>query len=87
MCCIAFVSACRFGVVDRSILARSQRSLLRGRQTVLRAEDSGSCGGRTRDDIRKWPDASPVTLQDLTYVGVAVMAMQGRPGYTRIRAP
>ncbi|MEF2529210.1 MULTISPECIES: cell division protein FtsK [Streptomyces] len=39
------------------------------------------------DDIRNWPDASPVTLQDPTYVGVAVMAMQGRPGYTRIRTP
>ncbi|GAA1550294.1 hypothetical protein [Streptomyces globosus] len=33
------------------------------------------------------PDASPVTLQDPTYVGVAVMAMHGRPGYTRIRTP
>jgi S-DNA-T family DNA segregation ATPase FtsK/SpoIIIE len=39
------------------------------------------------DDIRNWPDASPVTLQDPAYVGVAVMAMQGRPGYTRIRTP
>ena len=39
------------------------------------------------DDIRNWPDASPVTLQDPAYVGVAVMAMQGRPDYTRIRTP
>jgi S-DNA-T family DNA segregation ATPase FtsK/SpoIIIE len=39
------------------------------------------------EDIRNWPDASPVTLQDPTYVGVAVMAMQGCPGYTRIRTP
>ncbi|WP_405688317.1 replication initiator [Streptomyces sp. NBC_00057] len=39
------------------------------------------------DDIRNWPDASPVTLQDPAYVGVAVMAMQGRAGYTRIRTP
>ncbi|MFI7342947.1 cell division protein FtsK [Streptomyces sp. NPDC050085] len=39
------------------------------------------------DDIRNWPDASPVTLQDPAYVGVAVMAMQGRPGYARIRPP
>jgi S-DNA-T family DNA segregation ATPase FtsK/SpoIIIE len=39
------------------------------------------------DDIRNWPDASPDTLQDPAYVGVAVMAMQGRPGYTRIRTP
>lgn len=39
------------------------------------------------EDIRNWPDASPVTLQDPAYVGVAVMAMQGRPGYTRIRTP
>ncbi|MFB6622103.1 hypothetical protein ACFCWD_05990 [Streptomyces sp. NPDC056374] len=39
------------------------------------------------EDIRNWPDASPVTLQDPAYVGVAVMAMQGRPSYTRIRTP
>ncbi|MFC7510843.1 FtsK/SpoIIIE domain-containing protein [Streptomyces thermocarboxydus] len=39
------------------------------------------------DDIRNWPDASPVALQDPAYVGVAVMAMQGRPGFTRIRTP
>ncbi|MEU9197546.1 hypothetical protein [Streptomyces hundungensis] len=38
-------------------------------------------------DIRNWPDASPVPLQDPTYIGVAVMAMQGRPDYTRIRTP
>jgi S-DNA-T family DNA segregation ATPase FtsK/SpoIIIE len=38
-------------------------------------------------DIRNWPDSSPVTLQDPAYVCVAVMAMQGRPGYTRIRDP
>jgi S-DNA-T family DNA segregation ATPase FtsK/SpoIIIE len=38
-------------------------------------------------DIRNWPDASPVTLQDPAYVGVAAMAMQGRPGFTRIRTP
>ncbi|MFF0717058.1 hypothetical protein ACWEVM_24130 [Streptomyces bauhiniae] len=39
------------------------------------------------EDIRNWPDASPVTLQDPAYVVFAVMAMQGRPGYTRIRTP
>ncbi|MEU6245627.1 hypothetical protein [Streptomyces sp. NPDC047024] len=39
------------------------------------------------DDIRNWPDASPVTLQDPAYVGVTVMAMQGRHSYTRIRTP
>ncbi|MCH0563606.1 FtsK/SpoIIIE domain-containing protein [Streptomyces sp. MUM 2J] len=39
------------------------------------------------DDIRNWPDASPVTLQDPAYTGVAVMAMQGRPGFARIRTP
>ena len=26
-------------------------------------------------------------MQDPAYVGVAVMAMQGRPGFTRIRTP
>lgn len=39
------------------------------------------------DDIRNWPDANPVNLQDPTYVGVASMALQGRPGFTRIRTP
>ncbi|BBB00172.1 hypothetical protein RVR_7122 [Actinacidiphila reveromycinica] len=39
------------------------------------------------EDIRNWPDASPVTLYDPVYVRVAVMATQGRPGYTRIRTP
>ncbi|MFE9302532.1 cell division protein FtsK [Streptomyces sp. NPDC006856] len=39
------------------------------------------------DDIREWPDASPVTLQDPAYVGVAVMSQHGRPGFIRIRTP
>ncbi|MYY82479.1 MULTISPECIES: cell division protein FtsK [unclassified Streptomyces] len=39
------------------------------------------------DDIREWPDASPVTLQDPAYVGVAVMSRHGRPGFIRIRTP
>ncbi|MFE0175139.1 cell division protein FtsK [Streptomyces sp. NPDC059002] len=39
------------------------------------------------DDIREWPDASPVTLQDPAYVGVAVMSQHGRPGFMRIRTP
>ncbi|MEU9002431.1 cell division protein FtsK [Streptomyces sp. NPDC048551] len=39
------------------------------------------------DDIREWPDASPVTLQDPAYVGVAVMSHHGRPGFIRIRTP
>ncbi|WP_318842163.1 FtsK/SpoIIIE domain-containing protein [Streptomyces marincola] len=39
------------------------------------------------EDIRNWPDASPVALQDPTYVGVAVMTVQGREGFTRVRTP
>ncbi|MFH8566869.1 cell division protein FtsK [Streptomyces sp. NPDC017993] len=39
------------------------------------------------DDIRNWPDANPVNLQDPAYVGVASMALQGRPGFTRLRTP
>jgi len=39
------------------------------------------------DDIRNWPDASPVNLQDPAYVGVAVMSVMGRPGFTRVRTP
>ncbi|MET8177439.1 FtsK/SpoIIIE domain-containing protein [Streptomyces sp. NPDC005336] len=39
------------------------------------------------DDIRNWPDANPTALQDPAYVGVASMAHQGRPGFTRIRTP
>ncbi|MGY0059084.1 FtsK/SpoIIIE domain-containing protein [Streptomyces sp. LZ34] len=39
------------------------------------------------EDIRNWPDANPTALQDPVYVGVASMAHQGRPGFTRIRTP
>ncbi|GEC08765.1 hypothetical protein SSP24_64200 [Streptomyces spinoverrucosus] len=39
------------------------------------------------DDIREWPDASPVLLQDPAYVGVAVMSQHGRLGFIRIRTP
>ncbi|MFI7341802.1 FtsK/SpoIIIE domain-containing protein [Streptomyces sp. NPDC050085] len=39
------------------------------------------------DDIRKWDDVNPITLQDPKYVGVAVMAAQNRVGFVRIRTP
>jgi len=39
------------------------------------------------DDIRNWPDANPVNLQDPAYVGVAAMSLQGREGFTRVRTP
>ncbi len=39
------------------------------------------------EDIRNWPDANPVSLQDPAYVGVASMVTQGRPGFTRVRMP
>lgn len=39
------------------------------------------------EDIRNWPESNPVNLQDPAYVGVAVMSMQGREGFTRVRTP
>ncbi|MFJ8717015.1 cell division protein FtsK [Streptomyces violaceus] len=39
------------------------------------------------EEIREWPDANPINLQDPTYVGVAAMNHQSRPGFTRIRTP
>ncbi|GAA3042475.1 hypothetical protein GCM10020229_79290 [Kitasatospora albolonga] len=39
------------------------------------------------EDIRNWPDANPVIMQDPGYVGVATMARQGHEGFTRIRIP
>ncbi|MCD9878243.1 FtsK/SpoIIIE domain-containing protein [Streptomyces guryensis] len=39
------------------------------------------------DDIRQWPDANPVSLQDPAYVGVASMRIQGQEGFTRVRMP
>ncbi|MFI1096310.1 cell division protein FtsK [Streptomyces sp. NPDC020917] len=39
------------------------------------------------EDIRNWPDADPVNLQDPAYVGVASMSIAGRPGFTRVRTP
>ncbi|WP_435173754.1 FtsK/SpoIIIE domain-containing protein [Actinacidiphila sp. bgisy145] len=39
------------------------------------------------EDIRNWPDADPVALQDPLYVGVASMSVAGRPGFTRVRTP
>ncbi len=39
------------------------------------------------EDIRNWPDADPVALQDPAYVGVASMSIAGRPGFTRVRTP
>ena len=38
-------------------------------------------------DIRQYPDANPVSLQDPVYVGVASMVVQGRPGFVRVRTP
>lgn len=39
------------------------------------------------EDIRDWPDANPVQLQDPAYVGVAVMKLSGKSGFTRLRTP
>lgn len=38
-------------------------------------------------DIRQYPEASPVALQDPAYIGVASMVVAGRPGFTRFRCP
>lgn len=38
-------------------------------------------------DIRQYPEASPVALQDPVYIGVASMVVAGRPGFTRFRCP
>ena len=39
------------------------------------------------EDIREYPEADPVALQDPMYKGVLVVAAQGRPGFMRIRTP
>ncbi|MER7752685.1 FtsK/SpoIIIE domain-containing protein [Kitasatospora sp. NPDC097643] len=39
------------------------------------------------EDIRNWPEANPVSMQDPGFVGVASMVRQGQEGYTRIRIP
>ncbi|MFD4143791.1 FtsK/SpoIIIE domain-containing protein [Streptomyces sp. NPDC058572] len=39
------------------------------------------------EDIREWPDANPINLQDRSYVGVASMNHQSQPGFIRIRTP
>ncbi|MGI5368857.1 FtsK/SpoIIIE domain-containing protein [Streptomyces iakyrus] len=39
------------------------------------------------EEIREWPEANPINLQDPTYVGVAAMNHQSQPGFTRIRTP
>ncbi|WP_084724679.1 FtsK/SpoIIIE domain-containing protein [Streptacidiphilus melanogenes] len=39
------------------------------------------------EDIRNWPDASPINLLDDRFVGVAVMVRQGKPGFLRVRIP
>lgn len=38
-------------------------------------------------DIRNYPEAHPVSLQDPAYIGVASMVVTGRPGFTRFRVP
>ncbi|MET9792698.1 hypothetical protein [Streptomyces canus] len=39
------------------------------------------------EEIREWPDANPINLQDPAYIGVASMNHQSQPGFTRIRTP
>ncbi|MEU9603998.1 cell division protein FtsK [Streptomyces sp. NPDC048057] len=39
------------------------------------------------EEIREWPDANPISLQDPAYVGVASMNRQSEPGFTRVRTP
>lgn len=39
------------------------------------------------EDIRLYPEVNPVGLRDSMYIGVATMAVEGRPGFTRVRMP
>src|SRR5215207_981539 len=39
------------------------------------------------EEICQHPDASPVLLNDPSYVGVAVTSLPGRPGFHRVRTP
>lgn len=39
------------------------------------------------EGIREWPDADPTALQGAEYVGCAVMRVEGRVGFTRVRLP
>ncbi|MFJ5593213.1 cell division protein FtsK [Streptomyces noursei] len=39
------------------------------------------------EDIRNWPDASPLLLQDPEFVGVASMLTPKRVGFLRVRTP
>ncbi len=39
------------------------------------------------DDISDYPDVSPVSLYDPAYIGVAVTALPGHPGFVRVRTP
>lgn len=39
------------------------------------------------EDIRDYPEAHPITLQDPAYIGVLTMVIEGRPGFTRVRTP
>lgn len=39
------------------------------------------------DDIRQYPDVSPVALQDPAYIGVASMVVEGQSGFIRVRTP
>ena len=39
------------------------------------------------EEIRQYPDASPVLLNDPAYVGVAVTSLPGRPDFHRVRTP
>lgn len=38
-------------------------------------------------EIREYPDANPISLQDPAYIGVASMVVEGRRGFTRVRTP
>lgn len=39
------------------------------------------------EDIRDYPEAHPIALQDPVYIGVLTMVVEGRPGFTRVRTP
>jgi S-DNA-T family DNA segregation ATPase FtsK/SpoIIIE len=39
------------------------------------------------EDIKLYPESSPLALQDPAYIGVAVMKVADKPGFTRVRMP
>ena len=73
----------------RAPVTRSRRrfgTCVRWRSSFAQRTDEAAVAALGAD-IRQYPDANPVALQDPAYVGVASMVVQGRPGFVRVRTP